>query len=741
MRAKGPPNPTTKVMKRRLYFAPLTALAVSVSLVAPIAPLGAADKAISQNLQYTADTPHPAKVVRLNAVGDTASLRSTYGFAAHLPKDVEGFAANYHVRDLVQGFASSKWFDTFSNLPPIKEDRGFQQMMKGLHSPDAVQALALLDSILGQEFVVAMPAGFSDKTKALVDAYVEFIGVYAQNVIMSAMSGKKMGPKEMDTMMRNAAPDLIPAFAKAEIPPFLLIAKAGGSKAMIDQAFAQLTEQVGKAFAPAEIGSFKAGDADFKSISVTAKKLIAAFQEEQFKVQLKELLGDEAKAKAVLADVMTKKAEIAWGWVGEYFIISIGSDHSHVKFAASDADSVLSVPEVAAQAAAFAGKKPIGLNYISKTVFDKFSTKIEFAETFDGITDELKGILKEDAIKGMRADVRRLETQAQKIFNPSYDAEVDVSWWDAGLHGETFGGYHNTGIDSSKPLALASLASPTTFFFAASRSSANSKLVVDFLEDGAATVWSWYQKYGTTMVPESERQGAQMIEAVGLPLVKQAWGSLRALGKALGDEGAFLIDVNGDMPSIPDVPPFLASGKIPRIAFVADLKDRASLSESWKGFASIIKQVAALAEAPQQIPEPQVKTEGGVEFHYIPLPVNTGDLLPHIAISKDRWIVSTSPSYSKELAAKAPGAGQPMGGILNINFTALWDLADKWLAVADKNSDAMFGQRDAGKFKQIRPVIDSALKLARSLEGVEAKMFEEGGKNRLSLFLKIEDVK
>jgi hypothetical protein len=128
-----------------------------------------------------------------------------------------------------------------------------------------------------------------------------------------------------------------------------------------------------------------------------------------------------------------------------------------------------------------------------------------------------------------------------------------------------------------------------------------------------------------------------------------------------------------------------------------------------------------------------------VELHFIPLPVNTGDLLPHIAISKDRWILSTSPSFSKEIAGKPAAAGTPMGALLNVSFTALWDVADKWLAVADKNSEAMFGQRDSAKFKQVRPVIDSVLKLARSVEGLELKMFEEGGKARASVFLKIHD--
>ncbi len=718
-------------MKRRPYLAPIAALAVAVSFVAPA---GAIEKS-SQSLPGT-----DAKNVLVAVATAPTVDRAIYGFAARLPKDVEGFGANYRAGEVVRSFLASKWLDTFKNLPPLKEDRDFQRFLQNVQGPDAQQALGIIDAILGQEFIVALPAGFAEKTKPLMDAYVDFIGVYFQNAIMAGMSGKKMGPNETKQMMRNAAPDLIPSFAKAEVPPLLFIAKAGKAKDLVDGAFAQLEAQVGKGLPPAfELGEFKVGNYNFKSISVSAKKLIAAFQEEQFKLQLRELMGDEAKAKTVLDQILTKKAELAWGWVDDYFVLSIGSDHSHVRFAASDAESALAVPEIASRAAQFATKKPLGLTYMSRAIFDKFSTKIEFAETFDNITDELRGILKEDAIKGMRADVRRLEGQAQKIFTSQYDAQVEVSWWEGGLHGESYGGVRQINMDSSKPLGFASLLSPTTFLFADSRTSANTKLMVDFVEDGASTVWSWYQKYGTTMVPESERQGAQMIEAIGLPLVKQAWGSLRALGKALGDEGAFLIDVNGDMPTIPDLPPFLASGKVPRIAYVAELKDRAALSESWKGFASIIKQIAALAEAPQNIPEPQSKTEGGLELDFIPLPVNTGDLLPHIAISKDRWILSTSPSFSKELAAKPAAAGAPMGGLLNVSFTALWDVAEKWLAVADKNSDAMFGQRDSAKFKQIRPVLDSVLKLARSVEGLELKMFEEEGKARASVFLKIHD--
>jgi hypothetical protein len=736
-------------MKRPSFLAPIAALAVSASF---IVPMNAAERppvkdTKGSTIQAIADSPRPVDVVRVAAVApaDLAALKATYGFAARLPKDVESFSANYRLHDLWTGLANSKWASTLLSLPPIKEDRQIQQFITQWNSPKATQVRDLAAAVLGEEVLVAMPAGFSDKLKPLLDAYMQFIEVYMQHAFLAAMGGKPMSPQDMQNMIRNAAPDLIPSFAKADVPPILIISKAVKAKEFIDGAFGKLTALVGNELPPAfESTEFKVADKyQFKSVTLVAKKLIAAFQEEQFKLQLRELMGDEAKAKEVLDLIMTKRVELAWGWVDDYFVISIGADHNHVKLATSEMDSALAVPEIAARATQFAAKKPMGLGYVSKTMFDKFATKVEFADAFASITDELGGILKPEAIAGMKADVKRLEAKAQTIFNPTYDSQVNVGWWEGGLHGEVFGGTRNTMIDSSKPLVFSGLASASTFLLLDGRSSVNTKLAVDFVEEAVATVWSWYEKYGRTMVPESERQGAAMIEATVIPLVKQAWTSARTLGKALGSESAIVVDLNGKMPRLPDMPPFLAEGTIPRLAYVAELKDRAALSESWKGFAGIIKQVTALLaeNAPQTIPEPQMKKDGDLEIHFVPLPLETGDLLPHIAISKDRWILSTSPSFSKEIASAPAGAGPALGSQWQVNFTALWDAGDKWLGVMDRHAEKMFGARDAEEFKQIRPVINSALSLARSLQSIDARIFEEGGKARASVFLKIEDVK
>lgn len=679
---------------------------------------------------------------------DIAKIASSYGFASRLPKDVEGFSAIYRLHDIWVSFSNSKWATTLLELEPVKKDPKIQNSIKQWSTPEAQKGKDLLEAVLGNEFILVQPAGFSDKIAPLVDAYAKFFEAYLQQAFLAGLSGKQMGPKEMQTLMQNAAPELVPAFAKCDVPPLLLIAKAGKARADIDGAFKQLTEMAGTKLPPAfELGSFKVADKyEFQSLSIVAKKLVAQFQEVQFELQLKELIGDEAKAKQLVAQISAKRAEVAWGWVDDYFVVSLGADHSHIKFAAGEADSALAIADVAKRAVQFADKKPMGLAYVSKVLFEKFSPRMEFAATFNGMADELRGILKPEHIAAMKADVKKLEGRAQTLFTRQYDSQISLSYMDGGIHAESYGGLRNSGFDSSKPLGFTSLLTSSSFLFLDGRdNSSHTKAVADFIEEAASTLWNWYEKYGRTMVPETERQGVAVVEAMAKPMIEQLWKSGRSLGKALGDESALILDLNGSMPKIQDLPPFLADGKVPRLAYVAELKDRAALGESWKGFSGLIKQIGALippTALPQGVPEPVVKKDGDVELHYIPLPVPTDDVLPHVAITKDRWIISTSPSFSKEIASKtASSSGPALGSDIQINFSALWDLAEVWLGVLDKNAEQMLGPGEAKEFHNDRPVVGVILKLARSLKGIESQISEESGQARMSVHLKVEDLK
>jgi hypothetical protein len=691
----------------------------------------------------------PAKVaeaVKAAALpaAEVSKLVGTYGFVARLPKDVEGFGSSYHSHELWTGLANSKWAATLLELPPVKANPEITSFRAQWNSEQGQQIRTIAEGLFGQEVTVAMPAGFTTK----LQPWVKVLGIYQQKVLeayfMMGMAGGTPSPDKIQQVIKDAAPDLIPALTECEVPPLLFALKASKVRQVVDGAMKQLMEKVGSELPPGfEPGQFKLSDKyDFQSITVNVKKLVAQAQEAQLQAQLKELLGDEAKAKAALDAIVSKRVEVAWGWVDEYLLISVGTNHDHLKLAPSDGESALGIADVAKRAAQFAAQRPHGLSYISKAVFDGVAGKIEFADQFKAFAMELQGILKPEHIEAMVVDARRIEAKAQALFTTTYDAQVQVDVWEGGFRSELFGGAKQKAFDSSKPLTFGSLATTSTFALLNGRGhAAYSKATADLIEDVAATLWSWYEKYGRTMVPESERQGAQMAEAMAKPMIVDFWKSTRKLGEGLGDESALILDLAGPMPKIPDLPPALAEGKVPRLALVSQLKDRAAVSEAWKGYYGLIKQVAALAGQGQGLPEPQMKQEGDAELHFVPLPMPTDDFLPHVAITKDRWVISTAPSFTKELVSKpaTPGA-QPMGNHWNVNFGALFDLADGWLKLLDKNGAQLFSPTDAKQYEEARPLFDAALKLGRSVQGFEWHLHEEAGLPRNSFRLKLQDI-
>lgn len=719
-------------------LAPVASIIVATSFVA-------CEKKTEKSQTEQAAPPSTKSTDSTAAAIDIAALRETYGLAARLPRDVEAFSSSFRLHELWVKLSSSNWSTTFLNLPLLKSDPKFQMFIQQWNTaPQAQMVRNVLDGLFGSEFVIVNPAGFTAKFMPWMDLIGEMQALNIQRGFMTAMSGGK--PPDSAKLFREAAPDLIPALVKCDLPPVLVAFKAAKAKADIDAALGQFVQKLATQPPPGvELGKFKVADKhEFQNITVTAKKAINAAQEARLRMQLKEMLSDEAKAKSAMDALMTKKIEIAWGWMDDYLFISLGTDHEHLKFATSDADCALGIPVVARRAAQFAGKKPTGLAYAGAAMFEKLYGPVEFASEFNALSEELSGLLKPEHVAAMQADVKRLETKAQAVFTSKFDPLVSVSFWDGGIRGESFGGARHTSFDTTKPLGFGSLLANSVFLLADGRANpANTGKVADFLEDCATTLQGWYDKYGRTMIPENERQGAAMVEALALPMVKDLWRAGRQLSKALGDESALVLDLNGNVPKLPNLPPGVTDGKVPRMAWVSELKDRAGVSEAWKGFEKTIKQVTSFAPQGVAVPEPQMKKDGDVELHFIEPPIPTDDFLPHIAITKDRWIFSTSPSLSKEIATKpAASGGTPLGSEWRVQVPALCDLADAWMKAIDKDPKAFLRSApDAAKYTQLRPTLGGVVRLMRSLSSIEWRAFDEGGDTRNSTFLKLEDVK
>jgi hypothetical protein len=225
-----------------------------------------------------------------------------------------------------------------------------------------------------------------------------------------------------------------------------------------------------------------------------------------------------------------------------------------------------------------------------------------------------------------------------------------------------------------------------------------------------------------------------MGEMVALPMIKDLWKSLQNFRAAMGDEGALIVNLDGKMPEISslDVPPDIAArGTIPRIAYVNELKDRAKLTESWAGLKTILSSVAALAAAQSGVnikTEPVVKQEGGVEMFGYELPVDTGDVWPHTALTATHWFLSSSPSFTVELAGKTPApAGPACGAYGRINFPALWNFADGWTKLLPIPAEE--GE-----------MVEFGLSLARAIGALEVRFAEQSAQSHDTFRFSIRDV-
>ncbi len=739
---------------------PVTALAVSWSFVACDKP---ADKTAeqpakpaSEQVAKAADATKAAVDKVASAVTaavapavDASKLSETYGFVARLPKDVEMFSSAYRMHDLWLSIANSKWGAAVVDL--MKKDPQSQQMLEQWQGDPGMQkGKEFAEAFLGNEYFSVGAAGFTQKLEPWMDLVQSFGGMFSEAALTGGMVGGSPADTEkaMMRIMKDNAAALLPKAVKLELPPMLMGFKAGKVRAEFDD-FIKKGLESAQLPPGVESNKFKVSDKyEFQSLSVMVRKVIPATQEEAFVAQIKEMVGDEAAAKKHVEALMAKRFEVSWGWVEDYLIVSIGSDHSHVRLSTGVADSALAIPDVAARAAMFAGKKPIGLGYVDKAFFDKLAKPMQLAAPFAKMTESLQGMIAPDAVAGMTADVKKLEGRVQELFKTVNSSQVTVSYLDGGMRADSFGGPRSANATASQPLTFSSLSTPATVMSMVSHSdSANSAQTTELVEEAAGMVWGWYEKFGRKMLPADGQQNAATMEAMAVPMVKDFWKSCRLLGTAFGDNSAMLVDLNGKMPPIPGAPKVaVEGGKIPRIAIAIELKNRAALSEAWKGFDKLVKQAIALiprgADAPP-IPEAQMRKEGDVEIHFIELPVPTGDMLPHIAISKDKWIMSTSPSFSAELAKQVATGSAKQDMEMRMEFGAVADFATHWLKLAASNPTEFFegNASSAEEFQKAKPMIETAIGLIRSIKSASVQMGEESGKAHMTMSILVEDLK
>jgi len=689
------------------------------------------------------------KVVATVAGGDAAaktievaqSRVDALGFASRLPKDTEVAMGLRNLGDVVDTFVASNFFKKATSLAASGGEGPPPEMV------DEVRAK--FGQYAGKDAFFSIGAGGAEQIGILMEAY----GIYNAATYRMLMQGLASGggleaagmsPETMiKDVLRAEDGKLLDLLEKLQMPPILAGTRITGGA---EEVLGQLAEAEGQ-LPPVVVVSEEEieGVGKFKIWSVAAKDALG----ENERSQLRDQLDDAALSERVEKIIDGKKLEFAYGLVGDTLLVSLGSDHAHLKLAVEPEESLLAAPAFAF-ADRFAGKKLFAYAYTSEEVLATMNRPEQILD----LTKSIQGLVVSLAENGMDLGevgglVGKLGEQFVAMAQRGQKSALAVAYLEEGIRYESIGGYDNPALDTEAKLVFADAIPSDAFLSVNAVSTAKSEeQSIALLETLGQLAYAGGKAFGGISGDPNAVEQFNQMDALFRPKLLALWEILRnKLEAGLGSEVAFVVDLKGSMPKIPGVPNVLsANGKVPRILMAQTVKDRALVSQAWDEMVPVINDIAKSIPGQEQgaefqLPDPVTSEKGELKTHFITLPFTSNDFLPSISISDKLFFMSTSKNLSEDIAATAK-PGEKTGMVASVNFDALRAFGNDWLRLVMENTEEVFGgdQFQADSFRENASTIDQVLEMSQALHRLDARVFVEDGQWRASAHLKLSDL-
>ncbi|MBK1835626.1 hypothetical protein [Roseibacillus ishigakijimensis] len=316
-----------------------------------------------------------------------------------------------------------------------------------------------------------------------------------------------------------------------------------------------------------------------------------------------------------------------------------------------------------------------------------------------------------------------------------------IGWLEDGLRIETVGGMRKPGLDYEAEWSLQGGAG-----------AAGSFLQAHWVGEEGRLDWQWQQGEALLKVLEgalgewfpSEMMLSRELMSESLP----AWlTELAAAGRelefeGLGREQVLAMDLEGEMPQLPDLSPeMLKEGRIPRLLWARSVADRAKVSAAGAAMKRATEKFLTRVgeEMGETVPFPGFMTseDEGLDSNFLLLPFSNEDFLLNIALNDEVLILGTSRLQARlfELGRQgkaAPGTGLKIEMDLKrgSQFLQLWDVLAQTKAFAQ--ADALLGEEGLGGDQSLRE------KLAQ-LRRLRYHHREEAGELRTSFAVELAE--
>jgi len=729
-------------MKRipALFLIPALPLALSLSscnkqedtAVAPATESTAAPNAASPGI--------PAQPLKAPSLADQAAK---FAFAAKLPQSTEFYLGSTKMKSHMDDLKKSAFWKDIDGLindktpAPTAGDKSF----------------SLFQKLLGDDFFIAGSLGFAQSAKQFRELNRFFNEVNFKQ-IMGGTTGKLANPKsKADPMafLQSAIHDeeqmkrVSKIVAEFQVPPMIVGFKVEKPADLLKELIpAETLKMAGEKGSITDLTTVDGYT--FKVISYEGSKLITKQDQIDALAKLPTDLSPEVKKliEQIYADLLAKKVSVAYGVVGDHIVFAFGKNLDHLKFAATPSASLLSNPELS-YLTPYADKSLLGVLYANAGTMAAMVDDHPITPMLKGVIGAMKeNDLFREAGGKLSQQLDEFAPLEAAVYKQDVSTLVATAWWDKGIHAETFGGAKGKSFTMGSPLKYANIVNAPGVIFGLNytRNFEFEKSTRAWMEKLAQLLYAGAQEMVKAGAAGKESgQQLAMFDQMILPTFLKVYEADKVMtDQGLGEETAFVLDVNGKMPALPGLPPETKGMKFPRITSITDVKNRAEIASSWTKISDSIAEIGKAFGGPAAgnpnaasafvLPEPISSDKNGVTSYFYGMPFFSGDLLPVASINDKLLILSTSKeaaeSFAGEIAKAAPA--KDSGLVWKLDLAALSDFVISASKVSPMQTP-----------EQAKALKDN-LKWIRPFRALQGHSYIEKGQLRSSLRWEITDV-
>lgn len=551
-------------------------------------------------------------------------------------------------------------------------------------------------------------------------------------------------------MLKDKFDPLLASLEKMTPPVVWIAIEAKGKDDKIKEMLAQWDTQMADLPPFVQKSEKEIGGGKFVAFTIKAADMISLDD-------LKEGLAEDLpvdKIEKLHAVMASKQLSFGFGVRNESLVLFLAPNADALALASTPAESMAARPEFEFLTEA-KGKNPFFVAMSTAQVNGNLRAGVDNGFYADVLEEVLGKITRMGDLRDVIALVNKAGTTIRDLSKGTDTAFCGAGWMETdGVRFEALGGADSPQLDGSQPLAFAGgLASEDTVLAVHSRANpVYTEKAMDLLEDLSEIAYELGHRYASSEAGKEKGMNEQFVlfRDKMLPHVISLWKSMRGqVGPGVGQESAFIMDLGAVMPKIPGLPEALVSkGRIPRMAMVYPVTDRAKLQGGWQAMQPALKGLLDAIPMPEDkklnLPDAFTSEKDGLKTYFYGFSgITNDDFMPSVSVSDKFFFISSSKNLSEMLATKLAALqakpDAPRGMTFDLRLGPVVNTSLEWLDLVKANAPAVFpSESDREEFLGNEPDIRKALEWGKAFDGMSLKRAPEGSRWRTSLHFKMK---